>query len=744
MVFASFLKNLAFEGSYRIWFGEESKTLIDYDNFRNRFGSDDGIVISFKDENGVFNKKALGIISDITDALWQTKYIARVDSLSNYQDIHSDIEYADEIIVEDFISDVDSLTQESLKFLKQKALSDDGLVGNMISSDAKTVAIIASLTPKAGENEDISMKLRADIRAIVAKYSDSGYTFYLNGGAIMTTSFVDIAMDDGATFTGLTFLSVVLMLFVLYRRVSAVIIPMSIVIFTIILVLSVQVLLGFKLNNFTANMPVFIIAIGIAHSVHIYSVWMLSLGAGIGHYEAIKIAMSKNIKPIFYTSLTTAIGFASLSISDNVPIKTLGIATSSASLVAFALTMILVPSMLALIKPKNIKIDNNKNIDSTPSYAKIYSSFIINNDKKIISFSLILFLFFAIGLSKIEVDSELIKYFKPHHPLRVSTSFLSDNLRGPMSFQVVVDSKISDGALEPEFLKLVEKFEKEYKDEFSDIRYTYSLNKVIKKFNKVMNGEKNEFYIIPDNADLIAQYILLYSLSLPQGMEINDKIDISKRYYRVNCSTNVVKSTHNIAMMNWARQWWSDTKYSADVYGQTAMFATMQKDVTDTLIKSITIAIVLISIMMIFIFKDIKLLGMFLLPNILPIVLVIGIMGWLGILIDMGVAVSGAIILGVAVDDTIHFFIKYLDARKDGKSLAQALEYVIVFAGGAIIFTTVILSVAFATLLGSEFVPNNNFAITTASALIIAVITDLLLLPAMFSVSEKTDKGFKK
>lgn len=739
-VLASFLKDLQFEGSYRIWFGEESKILKGYDGFRKVFGNDDGVVVAFKDENGVFNEKALSSIRRITDKLWETKYVARVDSLTNYQYVYADKEYPDEIIVEDLVLDDIKYTDKNMQELKSIALNDPDIVDGLISKDGTTTLIVARLIANAGENEDISMEFRDYILDIVSEEKElTGYEYHLTGGAIITTAFVDIAMTDGSLFTTLTIGMVVILLLVLFRKISGMALPMSVVVFTFLSVLAIQVVMGYKLNNFTANMPVFVTAIGIAHAVHIYWIWMVARRAGSDNEEAIFISLEKNFKPVFLTSLTTAIGFASLSISHVVPVKTLGIATASAAVLAFVLSVVYIPAVLAWLNPKVKKDDSYEetSIEITPKYARKYSEFIVSYDKYIVVFALVSIVGFGFGLTKVVVDSNTIKYFNEKEPVRQSIQFIQDNLSGPMSLEIVVDSKEVGGAKDPVFMSHVDRFSKEYYEEFGEVRKVGSLVNIVKRFNRVMNGDNEEYYSVPDTKELISQYILLYSFSLPQGMEINDKIDIEDRYLRVTSSVDMSDTSKYLEMIYWAEDWWKNTPYTATVHGQTAMFAHMQKDVTDTLIYSMSIALGLITLIMLIVFKSLKWIVVFLLPNVLPIVLVLGIMGWVGIDIDMGMAVAGAIILGVAVDDTIHFVMKYKDARNSGKGLKESLEYVLTFAGGAMIFTTIILSLAFLILLGSSFNPNVNFAIVTASALTIALSTDLLLLPALFSIIDR-------
>jgi len=224
-------------------------------------------------------------------------------------------------------------------------------------------------------------------------------------------------------------------------------------------------------------------------------------------------------------------------------------------------------------------------------------------------------------------------------------------------------------------------------------------------------------------------------------MEINDKMDVNERLLRLTASMDVVDTSKDLQMIHWIENWWKRTPYSVQVNGQTQMFAHMQADVTNTLIQSILLAIVVTSILMFFIFKKLRMIPLFLIPNILPIILVIGVMGWLNINIDLGVAISGAIILGIAIDDTIHFLIKYKEARKKGLSFEDSLAYVMQYAGVAMVLTTLVLSSAFMVFRLSQFMLNANFGLITAIALLIALVVDLMLLPALLSRLDGKEKS---
>lgn len=733
------LKNIEFEGSYRIWFEEDSKSLKDYDSFRAVFGNDDAVIIVFSDENGIMNKKALESIDRLTNKLWETPYVARVDSLTNYQYVHASQEDPDDILIEDFIEDISSLSPQTLSEKLHIALNEDILLNRVISKDGKTTMIVGRLTPKVANTFGALKQVNDMVHTYIEEEEKcSGYKFYIAGGPALNMTFSSLGKYDATTFTPIIILICMVLLWIIFRRPSGMLLSISVVVFTFIIVLATQVLLGFKLNNFTANMPVFIIAIGIADAMHLYWIYLVARRKGLDNHEAIHYSVEKNFLPIFLTSVTTAVGFASLSISAIVPIKTLGIATANAALLAFIITIFFVPAVLAIINPRVKEKEIQKAQDVKSHFSMRYAEFIIRYDLKIIFFSVLLFAAIGLGISQVKVDSNTIRYFKEDVPFRKTVHYIQDKLTGPMSYEIVVDSKVKDGIKSPEFMKTVERFTTEFKQTYPDVRHTSSLVDIVKKFNEIMTGEKS----VPNNQNLIAQYLLLYSLSLPQGMEINDKMDVNEQYLRLSASMNIVDTSLDLEMITWAEDWWKSTSYSATVNGQTVMFAHMQHDVTDTLIQSITLAISVVSIMMLFIFKNIRMIPLFIIPNVLPIVLVVGVMGWLGMTIDIGVAISGAIIIGVAVDDTIHFLVKYKEARKKGYDFKDSLTYVMQYAGSAIIFTTIILSISFTIFSFSQFLPNVNFGIVTAIALVIAVIVDLVMLPAILSYFDGKKKSF--
>ena len=716
------LKNLAYEGSYKIWFDKESSIMKNYEVFRSRFSGDDTFIVAFKDEQGIFTQKAVDTILRLTKEFKKIEGVRKVDSLSNYQYISSE---DDDIIVEDFLYGDENLTQK-----KKIALHDNLILKQLISKDGKTTMLALSLAENSGSDEAVNIAVFKKLQTLLKEESQkSGYRFYITGIPAVTASLVTISQGDAMLLMPLAVVVVILFLFFIFRTVLGVLIPSIVVVFTFLTVLSIQMLLGYKLNNFTVNIPSFVTAIAIADAMHLYLAWVYYKLKGKNTKEALIIALNSNLVPMALTSFTTAVGFATLGISVIEPISTLGIAITTGAVLAFVLTITIVPAIILTLsaeyKVKAVKIINLAHIEG-------YGAFIKRHDKKIVLLFSVAMMFALYGLTQLKVDSNSIKYFTKDTLVRSGADFVEKNLTGSMRYEIVLDSGKKEGAKEPEFLESIVVFEEKFREHFKNVRFTTSLKDIVQRMQKVVNP--NAKNILPKDKNLVAQYLLLYSMSLPQGMELNDKIDTQERYLRLTINSNIVDTSKDIEMINWVKNYFTiKTIYTADVQGQTAIFAYMQSSVTDTLILSISMTLAIVAFTMLLIFRNIKMLWLFLIPNIAPIIFVGGVMGYLGISVDIGVAISAAVILGIAVDDTIHFFSKYFESIKS-RNFEQSIDYILSHSGNAMILTTLILSFTFAIFGVSSFVPNVNFAIVTVSALNIALLFDLVLLPALLSL----------
>ena len=722
-----FLQNIAFDTNWRIWYTKD--TLAKYDNYVNEFSYDDAIIIAFEDKNGIFNKNALSSIMRLTKKLEQIKYISKVDSLTNFQYVYTK---NNELIVENFIKNLDD---KEILYKKSLVAKELNIMNRLIGSNLNSTMIIARISSEFSKTDkDYNHPVMEKVYKIIEeekKYNN--YTFYLHGGPEITMAFEKLATHDVIVFVPLIFLSMILLLYIIFRSSKGVFISLLIVFLTIILTISIESLLGHKLNNFTANIPLFIVAIGLADTIHIYSTYLRIYNKNIDNMKLIYMTLLKNIKPLFLTSLTTAIGFYSLKFSPIEPVQLLGESIFIAVIIAFFLTIVIVP--IFLLKTKNSNAI--KSISRIKFYA--FNLFIEKNYKSIILISIMVLLSALYGIKYIKIDSNLIEYFDKNIDIRKSLSFIQNNITGPVTYEIVVNSKKAGGIKEPNFLKTIEEFNMDLKNEFPDIRKTFSLIDVIKQMNKAFNDNRQNSYTIPKSRNEIAQYLLLYELSLPSGNNIQDLRNVNEQLLKLTLYVNLLGTEKDLKILNWINKWWSNREYSIEINGSYALFAKMQNSVSNTLIYSLYFTLGFLILILLLVFRNIKKLYIYILPNILPIALAFGFMGWFNISMDLGIAISLAIILSIAIDDTLHFLSKFYEYKNRNKSIKESIDYAFTYAGTGMILTTLIISLSFAIFSFSDFTPNRYFGIITSLSLIIALIIDLLLLPSLlyFSYMER-------
>jgi len=729
LVCSFWLKDLAFEGSYRIWFSPNSKIMKSYDDFRDNFSTDDTFVVAFRDEKGIFNTKAIHTILELTEEIASLDGVRKVDSLSNYQYISA---LEDELNVDNFIYE-DNIGD--LKVKEQIALKDRLILNHAISRDGTSTMLSVRLDTQTNTAEEVNLYVMDKLEKIALKYERKyGYKIAISGMPAVTASLVNVAVHDAIYIMPLSVIIVILFLWLLFRDVIGVFVPAIVILYTFLIVLSAQFILGYKLNNFTVNIPAFIAAIAIADSLHLVLAWRYYKKEKYSNKESVYLALKSNFMPIALTSFTTATGFITLGLSDIVPIATLGYAITGGALLAFLLSVSLAPALLLYVKesyqPKNITF-----IDF--SSLRGYGTFITRYDKCIVAFFLVLIVFLGYGLRYVNVDNNSMKYFDKSTVVRSGSDFIEEHITGPMTYEIIIDSKEKDGVKKPQFLRTVKRFEKELFVAYPNITFSTSIKDIVERMNSVLSDDNKTG--LPEDTNLIAQYLLLYSMSIPQGMSINDQIDMDEILLRMTINSKTQTTSKDVEMIKWIKQWWKkNTNYSADVEGETAIFSYMQESVIQTLLDSIMYTLIIIFAAMLFIFKRLKMLWIFILPNIAPIILVAGVMGYLEISIDIGVVISASVILGIAIDDTIHFFSKYFQARKN-MEFEESIDYVVRHSGNAMILTTLILSLTFLVFSFSSFIPNNHFSFVTVVALNLALLLDLLLLPALLSIFYRKD-----
>ncbi|WP_372654525.1 RND family transporter, partial [Halobacteriovorax sp.] len=485
-----------------------------------------------------------------------------------------------------------------------------------------------------------------------------------------------------------------------------------------------------------AMVPTILIAIAIADSVHILVTYFQFRSKGENEENATAKAFEKNFKPIFLTSISTAIGFFSCTTSDLIPLRDLGILAGFGTLAAWTFTILFMCPILSKIKVEPKKEANTDNSKSNILKATTLVNFLDRNKYFIIiSTVLISGLFTYLGY-KNEVNSNPYTYFTKNVPLRISNDFTLKNLGGFYGPQVVIDSGIKDGIKNPKFLKDVDKFQ-QWLEEKEYISRVTSIVEVVKSMNKSMHGDKESFYTIPDNRKTIAELLFLYTMSLPQGKDLKDRMTIEKDSIRMAVLWTLQGSKESLEKMKMIEEKALEFGLNATVTGKIPIYQNMTTFVVKSFFSSIGLALIGITILLIIIFKSVKLGALSMLPNIIPLMIGAGLMKILNTPVDVGTALVSSVCLGIVVDDTIHFLNSFNTLKRNGRGKKEALAEVLVTTGPALIWTTLILAIGFGALIFANFTPNMNFGLFTAIVLMVALVVDLLILPTILLVGRK-------
>lgn len=719
------LGKLQTDFTYRAFFLPDDPQLIDYDKFERRFGNDDSAVIGIHSPSGIFDAESIRLIQNFTEAMWQVTDVIRVDSLANYNWVHAN---GDELVVEKFFDTNLELTPELLAERQRIALSHEVMPNYLISKDAKTTMVFATLKP--GFEKAPDDKLIADeIDKVIAKFQSGDHVFYQSGNPTMGRAFLDAAVHDMSTLIPIVIGLVFAMVYVMLRSFTAVLMSLVVVILSVIATMGAAGQLGIKLTNVTTMLPQILIAVGIADAVHILAGFLLALRSGQDRRGAALYSLTKNFQPTIMTTVTTTGGFLSFTTATLQPMKDIGVMGGLGAFVAWFVTYFILGGALFLL-PLKSKPQSAENTAARQRRAARITDWIDGNRVAIVATFIALAAACTYVSTKIEVNADPFKYFAEGYPIRVANDFLEANIGGARGIEVVIETGREEGAKDPAVLKKVEALQA-WIDQIPGVTRSLSIIDILKSTNRSLNGDAPEEYRLVDDPETIAQEIFLYTMSLPQGMDLNDRITLKNDALRLTVlwtitdSDTAVKTAQAIEAK--AKALGLDAHYT----GKTMLWQGMNGKVVFSFLSSLALALTLISVMMVVYFRSFKIGLISMIPNCIPLAFGGAILWLTGKSLDVGTIMVYSVCLGIAVDDTIHIFANfYRLTKQESKTAHQAIAEIIDHTGMSLIATTSILVVGFGTFLLATFQPNMYFGLLTAGILSIALITDLTFAPA--------------
>ena len=733
-VAASGMRFLEFKTDYRVFFSRDNPQLQAFEQLQNTYTKSDNVLFVLAPHDGrVFTRKTLASVIQLTQAAWQIPYSIRVDSITNYQ--HTEAE-GDDLVVDDLVPDVEGLDEVALQRIHDIAIHEPLLVDRLISPDGRVTGVNVTIQlPEAGRGGEVP-EITAYARRLVAEIEagNPALDVYLTGMVIMNNSFPEVILHDQKTLVPLMFGVVILTLIVLLRSVTSTLATFLVIVFSVLTAMGLTGWLGIALTPPSATSPTIILTLAVADCVHILVSFLHAMRRGMDKASAMVDSLRINLQPVFLTSLTTVIGFMSMNFSDAPPFRDLGNIVAMGVAAAFVLSVGFLPALM-LILPVRVQPGATRRSVLMDRFA----DFVVSLRRQLFWGMGLLVVALVIFIPRNQLNDEYIKYFDKTIDFRTATDFASENLTGLYTIDYSLGTGESGGISNPAFLRDVERFADWYLAQPA-VLHVNSLTDIMKRLNKNLHGDDPAWYRLPEQRDMSAQYLLLYEMSLPYGLDLNNQIDVDKSATRLVVTVGNISSNEMLALEDAAQDWLRQNApyMRADGASPAVMFAHIGQRNIHSMLTGTTVALVLISLVLVVALRSLKIGLVSLIPNLAPAAMAFGLWGVLVGEVGLALSVVTGMTLGIVVDDTVHFLSKYLRARREQHlGSHDAVRYAFSTVGMAMWVTSMVLVAGFLVLTLSPFRMNADMGLLTAVTIAFALAADFLFLPPLLMKVDK-------
>ena len=720
---------LEFSTNYRVFFSDANPELQAFEDLQNTYTKNDNFffVLEPRDANA-FSAQTLDAVEQLTEEAWKIPYAIRVDSVSNFQHTYA---IEDDLIVEDLVTNATDQNTAYLGKRQDVALAEPLLRDQLLTRDAAVTAINVVLQYPEKNLMEVpeAVKHARDLVAqIETTYPD--LEVHLTGVSMLNNAFAETGMNDGATLMPLMFVVIFALTWLIIRSFSATFATLIIIALSSVIGMGVAGFAGVKLTPISMSAPIVILTLAVADSIHILLSLRGLMREGLGKAEALVEAVRVNFVPVTITSLTTIVGFLALNFSDSPPYWHLGNITAVGIGAAWLYSVTLLPALLSVLP---FRTKQSHAAEWSQRAMDRLADMVIRNHRK---------LFLGVGagalaliafIPTLQFNDQWVEYFDERIEFRTDSDEVQKNF-GLYPIEFSVPAADAGGVSEPEYLENLEGFA-EFLREQPNVTHVYSLSDIMKRLNRNMHADDDAYYRIPADRELAAQYLLLYELSLPYGLDLNDRINIDKSATRVTATLRRSTTAETKGLFEDAAKWQEENwpvYMHADPTSAAVMFTYVSERNMQNMIAGTILAIVAIALIMMFALRSVSLGLLSLVPNGLPILTTFGAWALLVGEVGFSVATVASISLGIVVDDTVHFLSKYVRARDErGLTVEDSIRYAFRNVGVAIVVNTIILTAGFLVMTTSAFKMNVDLGLMTVLAIIFALILDFLFLPAL-------------
>ncbi|MDU0354536.1 MMPL family transporter [Paraglaciecola aquimarina] len=730
-------KNLYFRGDYKVFFEDNNPQLMAFNQMQDMFSKNDGVSIIVAPKSGnVFSVESLSLIKSLTEQAEQTPFSSRIDSISNFQHTWSEF---DDLIVEDLVEDPSNLEADDLTNIREIALNEPNLVNRLVSSKGNVAVINISVNLPDGDQTAEVTTIAHYVEEMTAQYKAEhpDYEFHHTGMVFMNYSFSSFAEHDFKTIVPLMFLAIIIIMWILLRTIIGTITTLIIIIASIAATMGLAGWAGMYLSTATVNVPTMVMTLAVADCVHVISSMLYSMRQGKTKKDALLESLQLNWLPIIITSVTTGIGFLTLNFAAVPILADLGNLTAIGVVFACLFSLTLLPAMIMLLP---LSVRPKQQVEQIGMIEKL-GEWVIAHHKPILPLTAVVTLL-AVGFSfKNQLDDVPTAYFHESTSFRQATDFQQENVSGMINIDFAIFTNQDSGVNDPENLLIIEQFSN-WLLEQPEVDHVSTVTDVYKRLNKNMHEDDASFYTLPTNKEMAAQLMLLYEMSLPYGLDLNNQLDLNKSATRIVVMVQNLGSRELTSLETRAQDWFSANAGHLRLTAASPglMFAHISEMNMASMLEGTVIALLLISILLIFALKSLKLGVISLLPNLLPACIGFGIWGIYSGQVNLGLSIVLSMTLGIIVDDTVHFLSKYRHARSKGEDAEGSVRYAFASVGRALWVTTLVLATGFSILMLSPFALNSEMGMLTSIIILVALAVDFFFLPPFLMVFDKKTK----
>ena len=714
-------------------FGKDDPHIVALEQLEDTYSLSDGALVAVAPKSGtIFTREALVAIEDLTDRLWRTPYVTRVDSITNHS--HSE-GFEDELVVEPLVDDASSLGDDDLERIEGIALGTEEIAGRFVSRDGRVAGLVVSVTlPEDRERGKVEVTDFLHATAAEARGKHPGIDYHLTGELVLNRAMRDAIDDDMGVLAPVALATMLLVAIVLLRSVWGTVAILLMLVAVMLSALGFTGWVGLRLFGESGAALFVLMAVTIAHSVHVIEGMAAGLRRGMDRTQAATHSLRVNAWPVFLTSLTTAIGFLSLNFADMPPFRVMGNMVAFGALCAFVYSVTLLPAFLSVV-PMRSPPERAGRFDFFDRLGR----FVVSCRLILLCSSAVVIVALIAGISRIELKENWLELLDESYEFRRSTDFISENFTGVETYEYSLSSGREGGVTDAGYLASVDAFARWYRAQ-PEVAHVFAISDVIKRLNKNLHGDDPDFYTLPDDSDLAAQYLLLYEFSLPVGRDLNNLIDVERSSTRVTVVLKSLSTNEKIDLDNRAQAWLRQNAPGMET-GATGVAvvgaSSIQRNIEGMLLGT-AVAMAIVSLLLLFVFRSVRLGLISLIPNFVPAAMAMGLWGYVVGEVGVAASVVTAIAFGIIVDDTIHFMTKYVGARKNGLLPSESVQSAFRSVGKALVVTTVVFGLGFMVFGASGMATNQALGLLVGMTVIIALLADFLFLPPLLMALDGT------